>query len=88
VRCCHTDDQALHLVFPHDFHAQRFCYAVIVLEGTAARRHDAELLWCRAIVVFVVCLQLAHKLDACVYPVGLELEEVEAAAYRIVAIFA
>jgi hypothetical protein len=38
--------------------------------------------------VFVVCLQLAHKLDACVYPVGLELEEVEAATYRIVAIFA
>jgi len=37
----HTYDQTLHLVFTHDFHAQRFCYPVVVLESTTACRHNA-----------------------------------------------
>jgi hypothetical protein len=80
--------KAFHFVFPFHFHAQSFRYLVIVLESTTTCRHDAQVFWCRAIVLFVVGLQLAHKLNACIYPVCLELEEVQSATNRIVARFA
>src|SRR5690242_21731955 len=82
-----TCDQTLHLVLSNDFNTQRFCDLVVVLVGTSARGHDADVAGCGAIVS-VVGDQLAHKVYACVYPVGLELEEVEAAAKGIVAMLA
>jgi hypothetical protein len=82
-----TYDQTLHLVFSLDLYTKRFCYPIIVLECTTTRRHDAKLLWGRAIIVFVIRLQLAHKLYACIYPVRLELEEVQSAANSRVARF-
>jgi hypothetical protein len=72
----HTYNQAFHFILAIDLYAQRFCYPVVVLERTTTGRHDAELLFARAIVMLVVGMQLAHKFDACVYPVRLELEEV------------
>jgi hypothetical protein len=83
----HTYNQTLHLIFSLHLYTERFCYPVIVLERATACRHDTELLWCRPIVVFVIGLQLAHKLYACIYPVRLELEEVQSAANSRVARF-
>jgi hypothetical protein len=80
-----TNDQTLHLVFANDLDAKRVGDPVIILERAAARRHDAKVARRGAIGVLVVGLQLAHKFDAGVYPVRLELEEVEAPAHRIVA---
>lgn len=82
-----TCDQTLHLVFPNDFHTQRFCDFVIVLVCTAACRHDAEVAGTCAIVS-VVRDQLAHEVYACVYSVGFELEEVQAPTEGVVALFA
>jgi hypothetical protein len=84
----HTYYQALHLILPDNLDAKRFCYLVVVLESTAASRHDTQVFWGGTIVVFVVCLQLSHELNACVYPVRLEFEEVQPATDRIVARFA
>jgi hypothetical protein len=84
----YTYNQALHFVLPVNLDAKRLCYSVIVLEGTAASRHDTQVFWCGAIVVFVVRLQLSHEFDACIYSVRFEFEEVQAATDGIVARFA
>jgi hypothetical protein len=42
---------------------------------------------CCAIVLLVVSLQLAHKLDACVDILRLELEKVQSAADRVISRF-
>jgi hypothetical protein len=90
LRTCsfRTYYQALHFVFTKYLYAQRFGYLIIVLECTTASCHDAQVLWCCAIVVFVVGLQLAHELDARIYSVRLEFDEVQSATDRIVARFA
>jgi hypothetical protein len=80
--------QALHLIFSQNLDAQRFGYLVIVLESTTTGRHDAQVFGCCAIVVFVIGLQLAHELDARIYPVRFKFEEVQSATDRIVARFA
>jgi hypothetical protein len=84
----HTYYQAFHLILSLDFHAQRFCYLVMVFESTPASRHDAQVFRLRAIVVFLVDLEFAHELYACVYPVRLEFEEVQSTTNRVVAGFA
>jgi hypothetical protein len=60
----------------------------VVLECTAASCHDAQVWRPGSIVVLLVGLELAHELYARIYPVCLELEEVQTSAYRIVAGFA
>lgn len=75
-----TYDEAFHLVFAYDFDAQCFPDLVVKLESTPSRGHDTEVVRGGTIEAAVVGLQLAHELDARVYPVGLELEEVQAAA--------
>lgn len=40
---CRTYDETFHLVFPNHLYTQRLRDPVVVLERTAARRHDAQL---------------------------------------------
>jgi hypothetical protein len=76
----HTYYQAFHLIFSYDFHAQRFRYLIVVLERATTGCHDTQVFRLGAIVMLLVGLELAHELYACVYPVRLELEEVQSAA--------
>jgi hypothetical protein len=82
-----TSNQTLHLILANDLNAQCFCDLVVVLVCTTARRHDADVARCSAVVA-VVRDQLAHEVDACFYPVRLELEEIQPAAERVIAMFA
>jgi hypothetical protein len=82
-----TRNQTLHLVFPDNLNAQRFCDLVVVLVCTTAGRHDTYVARCGAIVA-VVRDQLTHEVYACVYAVCLELEEVQPAAEGVVAMLA
>ena len=82
-----TCDQTLHLIFPNNLDPECFCDLVVVLVGAAPCRHDADIAGGCAIVS-VVRDQVAHEVDACVYPVGFELEKVQPATERVVAMFA
>ena len=57
----------------------------MVLERTTASRHDTQVRRPGSIVVLLISLELAHELYARIYPVCLELEEVQTSTDRIVA---
>lgn len=79
--CGHlTDDETLHLVFPQHVHPQCLSDLVVELVSASTCRHNAELPWVGTIQGRLLVPQVFHKLDAVVYPIGLEALEVESSA--------
>ena len=77
----HTSDQTLHLVLPLNVHVQSALQLVVIQVGTTPRSHDAQFILRRGTVELPVLLvQLPDELDAQVYPMGLEVDEVQPAA--------
>lgn len=74
-----TDNEALHLLFAQDIHTQNVAHLIVELECATTRRHDAQGVWLGAIECLLLVLQVAHELDAVVYAIRFEIEEVEAA---------
>jgi hypothetical protein len=84
TRGVHTDDQTLHLIFPHYFHIQSLLYLIVELVCPASSRDDKQLALISipavAISLSVLDGQAAHELQAGIYAVGGELDEIESTA--------
>lgn len=79
-REAHTDNQAFHLIFAQDIHVQRLLQPVVVFVGSSTCRNDTQLIRADAIEFLMLLFELLDKLDAEVYPVSLEVYEVQSPA--------
>ena len=75
-----THDKTFHLVFSLYLYAQRLSYLVVIFEGAAAGRHDAQLAEASAVELLLLRLQPVHEGNALVEVLRLEFDEVEASA--------
>lgn len=76
----HTGNQTLHLIFAENIHIQGILQLVVVFVGTSAGSHDAETILGRTVEFVMFEFQLLYEVDAQVYAVGFEIDEVQTTA--------